>query len=127
MLASLVVNIATIRVRPMSGATRHAHCYVASSTSSRTGTRSISQPLQFAHAAAEELLTWLGFTHVQRNPDETVTSATPSEVPGFILTRDADMHGRCIALVGKGKPSQASGTQVNVDVQLLRATASATS
>ncbi|MEW2120418.1 thermonuclease family protein [Streptomyces sp. NPDC005474] len=81
------------------------------------------QPLQFAHAAAEELLTWLGFTGVKRKPDETVTAATPAEVPGFILTRSADHFGRCVALVGKGQPPGQSGTQISVDVPLLRTTA----
>ncbi|MFE7191382.1 nuclease [Kitasatospora sp. NPDC057541] len=43
--------------------------------------------------------------------------------PGFILTRDADQFGRCIALVGKGQGPADSGTDVNVDVPLLRTTA----
>ncbi|MCY0929455.1 thermonuclease family protein [Streptomyces sp. H27-H1] len=79
------------------------------------------QPLQFAHAARNELLAWLGFTGVQHN-DETVTAATPAQVPGFILTRGAERFGRCVALVGKGAPPAASGTQVVVDVPLLRTT-----
>jgi len=52
-----------------------------------------------AHAAAAELLTWLEFTNVVRGQDETVTSSTPDTVPGFILTRLADLYGRCIAVV----------------------------
>ncbi|MEU3782870.1 thermonuclease family protein [Streptomyces sp900129855] len=83
----------------------------------------VHQPLEFAHAASAELLKWLGFKKVQRDPDETVTAATPDEVPGFILTRGADLYGRCIALVGKGKAPKASGSWINVDVALLRKTA----
>ncbi|MBL1097677.1 nuclease [Streptomyces coffeae] len=82
----------------------------------------VHQPLPFAHAAADELLNWLGFTDVHRNPDETVT-ATPDSVPGFILTRGADIHNRCVALVGRGAPPAASGYEINVGVPLLRKTA----
>ncbi|WBO68813.1 hypothetical protein [Streptomyces camelliae] len=60
---------------------------------------------------------------MQRDQDETVTAATPDQVPGFILTRGADLYGRCIALVGKGKAPKASGSWINVDVALLRKTA----
>jgi hypothetical protein len=83
----------------------------------------VHQPLEFAHKAADELLRWLGFTDVQRTPNETVTAATPESVPGFILTRGADSHGRCVALVGRGEPPGASGTEIGVDVPLLRTTA----
>ncbi|MER6346298.1 thermonuclease family protein [Streptomyces sp. NPDC001595] len=80
------------------------------------------QPPQFAHAARDELLTWLGFTDVQRLPNETVTATTPETVPGFVLTRGADVHGRCIALAGRGQPPGASGLEMDVDVPLLRTT-----
>ncbi|MFF4361182.1 thermonuclease family protein [Streptomyces sp. NPDC001604] len=81
------------------------------------------QPLQQAHAAAAELLKWLGFTNVQREPDETVTASTPASTPGYILTRGADMYGRVIALVGKGNPPGTSGTDISVGVPLLKQTA----
>jgi endonuclease YncB( thermonuclease family) len=81
------------------------------------------QPLQHAHAAANELLDWLGFSDVQRKPDETVTASTPASTPGYILTRGADLYGRVIALVGKGGPPGTSGTEISVDVPLLKKTA----
>ncbi|WP_128378156.1 thermonuclease family protein [Streptomyces cavernae] len=83
----------------------------------------VHQPLPHGHAAAAELLDWLGFTDVRREPDETVTGATPSSRRGFVLTRGADVHGRCVALVGRGNPPGASGTEIPVDVSLLRQTA----
>ncbi|MFF4492247.1 thermonuclease family protein [Streptomyces sp. NPDC001544] len=83
----------------------------------------VHQPLEFAHAASAELLKWLGFKKVQRDQDETVTAATPDQVPGYILTRGADLHGRCVALVGKGRSPKPSASWVNVDVPLLRKTA----
>jgi endonuclease YncB( thermonuclease family) len=65
------------------------------------------QPLSLAHAAATELLDWLGFSNVGRAQDETVTSSTPATVAGYILTRSADLYGRCIAVVGRGAPPNA--------------------
>ncbi|MEV0905452.1 thermonuclease family protein [Streptomyces hokutonensis] len=81
------------------------------------------QPLPQAHAAAKELVKWLGFTNVKRKPDETVTASTPASTPGFILTGGADLYGRVIALVGKGTPPGTSGTDITVDVPLLKKTA----
>ncbi|MFF7992553.1 thermonuclease family protein [Kitasatospora xanthocidica] len=81
------------------------------------------QPLTPGHAAGDELLRFLGFTAFQRDAGETITDSTPTDTPGFILTRGADQFGRCIALVGSGNGPAASGTQVAVDVPLLRTTA----
>ena len=41
----------------------------------------------------------------------------------FILTRSADLYGRCIAFVGRGQAPDPSGTAVFVDVPILRDTA----
>ncbi|MFF7468978.1 nuclease [Streptomyces sp. NPDC008092] len=81
------------------------------------------QPLQFGHAAAAELLTWLGFNDVQRKPDESVIASTPETTPGYILTGGGDIHNRAVAFVGRGAPPAASGTAVTVDASLLRQTA----
>jgi hypothetical protein len=76
-----------------------------------------------AHAAAEELLTWLGFTDVDRAQDETVTQSTPDSAAGYILTRSADLYGRCITLIGRDPAPRASGSPLFVDVDVLRTTA----
>ena len=81
------------------------------------------QPLDLAHAAAEELLTWLGFTNVVRGQNETITSSTPATVAGHIFTRSADVYGRCVALVGRGSAPAASGSDFFVDVDVLTTTA----
>ncbi|WP_373559224.1 nuclease [Streptomyces sp. SA15] len=88
---------------------------------SRSGPE-VSQPPFFAHAARDELLSWLGFTDVQRAPDETVTAATPESTPGWILARSADIGGRCIAMAGRGTPPGNSGTDTMLDVTRLRTT-----
>ncbi|MEV0077409.1 hypothetical protein AB0H58_13460 [Nocardia neocaledoniensis] len=87
----------------------------------RHGTRT-HQPLPLAHAAAAELLAWLGFTGVVRNEAETVTATDQDTVPGFVLTRGADLHGRCVAFAGRGAAPQESGSEMFVDVALLRLT-----
>src|SRR4051812_43195218 len=80
------------------------------------------QPLELAHAAAAELLDWLGFRGIQRK-GETVSAVEADDRPGFVLTRGADLYGRCVALIGRGDAPAASGEQLRVDVALLRATA----
>jgi endonuclease YncB( thermonuclease family) len=88
---------------------------------SRTGP-TVHQPLTHAHAARDALLTWVGFTSVTRNPDETVTASTPAAVPGFIVTRGVDPGRRCIAFAGRGAPPAASGTSVFMDTAMLENT-----
>jgi endonuclease YncB( thermonuclease family) len=83
------------------------------------GGHRLHQPLTLAHAAAAELLEWIGFTGVTRT-GETVTSVDADDRPGFILTRGADLYGRCVALAGRG---DAPGTgALFVDAALLRTT-----
>jgi hypothetical protein len=63
------------------------------------------------------------FTDVVRAQDETVTSSTPGTVAGYILTRAADLYGRCISLVGRGDRPTDDGSSIFVDVDALRTTA----
>lgn len=62
----------------------------------------LHQPRRFARPAADLLLTLLGFTDVQRAANETVTGATPVSTPGYIVTRNADKYGRCVAFAFAG-------------------------
>ncbi|GAB2765844.1 nuclease [Streptomyces bullii] len=84
----------------------------------------LHQPAPFAGKAADELLTWLGFETVRRDANGIVTECTPEVRPGYILTRSADVNGRCVALAGRGADAPGnSGTSVHVDVTELRRTA----
>jgi hypothetical protein len=85
------------------------------------GTR-VHQPPVLAHQAAAELLRRLGFRDVQRDV-EKVVAAEPAHLPGYLLTRTADLYGRCVALIGRGDAPAPSGTQVRVNVAMLRRTA----
>lgn len=80
------------------------------------------QPLEFAHEARDELLRWLGFKNVQRT-NEKVTAAEPEQLPGFLLTQGADLYGRSVAFAGRGDSPADSGTDIRVNVALLRRTA----
>jgi endonuclease YncB( thermonuclease family) len=86
-----------------------------------TGGHTLHQPLELGHAAAAELLDWLGFTGVVRE-GEKVTAVADDGQPGFILTRGADQYGRCVALIGRGDPPVASGKTLHVGLDLLRET-----
>ncbi|MBP2330932.1 endonuclease YncB(thermonuclease family) [Kibdelosporangium banguiense] len=82
------------------------------------------QPPRFANAAAGELLDFLGFNEVLRSErDGTVTACEPLQVPGFVLTRTADVHGRCVAFAGRGPAPGRSGTRIHVDVSMVQRTA----
>lgn len=77
------------------------------------------QPLPLAHAAADRLLALLGFGDVKRDR-ETVTSATPDETPGHILTRFADKYGRPVAFAYAGRSEETDLAQVRVTTDTLR-------
>ncbi|HYZ81652.1 MAG TPA: hypothetical protein VE571_10305 [Solirubrobacteraceae bacterium] len=85
------------------------------------GGHTLHQPLGLAHGAGAELLQWLGFRGVVRE-GEKITAVDSDGKPGFILTRGADLYGRCVALIGRGNAPVASGHMVNVGLPLLRKT-----
>ena len=76
------------------------------------------QPLALAHAAAATLLQRLGFTDVQRD-GERVTSSTPEQTEGYILTRFADKYGRAVSFAYAGPSDHEDLSSVFVDEQLL--------
>jgi endonuclease YncB( thermonuclease family) len=82
----------------------------------------LHQPIELGHEARDELARWLGFRGVQRD-GETVTTAEPEQLPGYLLTRGADLYGRCVALVGRGQAPAGSGARAMVRVGDLRRTA----
>lgn len=86
------------------------------------GGHPLHQPLGLAHDAAVELLNWLAFEDVVRDK-EKITSVRADDRPGFILTRTADIYGRCVALIGRGDPPAPSGASTNVSVAVVRQTA----
>lgn len=81
------------------------------------------QPLEFAHGAANELLKFLGFKKITRGNREIVTASQPEEVPGFILTRFADVYGRSIAFAFKGDAEVEDGSDIFLDKSLLKKSA----
>jgi endonuclease YncB( thermonuclease family) len=83
------------------------------------GAHTHHQPTELAHAAGDRLLALLGFSDVERD-GETVTSATPDETPGYILTRFADKYGRPVSLAFAGEADQADLSAVYVTIDLLR-------
>jgi endonuclease YncB( thermonuclease family) len=82
----------------------------------------LHQPLDLAHAASAELLSWLGHDGVERRGEKVVTAASDDR-PAYVLTRSADKYGRCVALLGRGKAPGLSGRPIYTDVDTVRATA----
>ncbi|MFD6494937.1 nuclease [Streptomyces sp. NPDC060188] len=84
----------------------------------------LHQPAPFAGQAAEALLGWLGFEEVERAASGIMKRSVPESVPGYVLTRSADVHGRCVAFAGRGADAPgASGELLTVGVEHLRQTA----
>lgn len=78
------------------------------------------QPVALGGGAADALLALLGFTDVQRNDRNLVTSASPAETTGYILTRFADKYGRAVALAYAGRRRGGTGKPVYVEVAELK-------
>lgn len=81
------------------------------------------QPADLGDDAASALLTLLGFTSVVRDSDGTVTSSTPEEAPGYVLTRSADKYGRVVSFAYRGSRRVRADNQVWLDVTALKSSA----
>jgi endonuclease YncB( thermonuclease family) len=81
------------------------------------------QPAALGNGAASALLELLGFTDVQRDDRNIVTSSTPTETPGYILTRFADKYGRAVALAYPGSRRGGTSKPVYVEVAELKRSA----
>lgn len=81
-----------------------------------TGLSNLHQPTVLAHAAASELLRFLGFSGVQRGPNERITAVKPEATCGFMLSRFADKYGRATAIAFKGSHPAEDGSLVTLDV-----------
>lgn len=79
------------------------------------------QNLQWAEAARDALIQEAGFGHVTfwndlPNKVETVEN---NPVPGYILARELDVHGRIIAFVYPGQTSMVDGAWIFLDAAML--------
>jgi endonuclease YncB( thermonuclease family) len=79
------------------------------------------QPAALGNGAAAALLELLGFRNVVRDERGYVTSATPEQTPGYILTRFADKYGRAVATVFTGgrRGRAVDGGSIYLDVDEL--------
>lgn len=90
-----------------------------------SGGGSLRQPAEFADAAAARLLEVLGFKKVRRDDHQTVTSATPAETPGYILTQFADRYGRCVSFAFAGAAPAADLSSFHLTPEHVRTSANA--
>ncbi|MBO0826837.1 MAG: hypothetical protein J2P24_03565 [Streptosporangiales bacterium] len=85
--------------------------------------RTWHQPSQLGEKASAALLGHLGFTAVARDADGVVTSSTPEETPGYVLTRFADKYGRVVSFAFRGSRRARADNQAWLDVTALKASA----
>lgn len=80
------------------------------------------QPTELGDGASAALLDLLGFTDVARDDRGYVTSATPDQTRGHILTRFADTYGRAVAMAYPGgrRGRATDGSSIYLDVPELR-------
>jgi len=80
------------------------------------------QPTELGEGASAALLDLLGFTDVAGDDRGYVTSATPAQTRGYILTRLADSYGRAVAMAYPGgrRGRATDGSSVYLDVPELR-------
>lgn len=79
------------------------------------------QPKSLADAATDSMLSAAGYSSVTWGPTHgKVTGASPQTVKGFILARKTEMYGRPVSFVFAGSHRRPTGSEVFLDVKLLR-------
>ena len=76
------------------------------------------QPRECGDGAAARLLDLLGFRDVERNERGIVTSSTPDERPGYLLTRFADVYGRAVSLIYSGARRGRTGADGSAHIEV---------
>jgi endonuclease YncB( thermonuclease family) len=86
-----------------------------------SGGQAWEQNPAFSNGAGDALLGLLGFSDVVRDDRKYVTSATPDQVPGYILTQFADKYGRAVAMAFAGQRTDEAedGARVYLDIDEL--------
>ncbi len=84
------------------------------------------QPRPLADEARDFLTGRLGMNPVPYSPPELVRVKPPvpagkDRIPGFILSRSLEVHGRPVSFAFAGAPVAPNGTSMNLDARLLRA------
>lgn len=88
----------------------------------RGGRVSWRQAGDLCAAASASLLTALGFRRIEQDDTGVVLSSVPEQVPGYVLSRFADAHGRLVgfAFPGRRRGRPADGKPIHLDVKGVR-------
>ncbi len=78
------------------------------------------QPPALAGAARDRLLELLGITGVVLAPNGSTIAAAADGTPGFILSREVELHGRPVAFAFAGEPPDGNSADIFLDEALLR-------
>lgn len=85
-----------------------------------SGGGTFHQPLELAHAAADNLLEFTGIQGVEWGPTHSTVIDAQDGTPGYILARTVEKYGRPVAFVYAGAASEDDGAEVRLDVARLR-------
>lgn len=78
------------------------------------------QPTEYAFAAREALLSKLGIKDVEWNDKKSKVLSANDGTKGYILARVVESHRRPVAFVFSGDPGENDGSEVNLDIKLLK-------
>ena len=106
------------RVRP--NRKKHVQVRVEGIDSLETHYKSSHQPLGLAHQATDELLRYLNIRNVTWGPSHSRVTAARDGTRGYILARNTGPYGRPICFVFTGSTSKRDGSDVFLDVALVR-------
>jgi endonuclease YncB( thermonuclease family) len=110
---------------PQRNGSGHARLRLEAIDTLETRYQNTHQPLALAKKALDHLLTQLGITGVQWNPQGTMITAANDGVEGYILSRQVEKNRRPVAFAFAGLPPAADGTAVFVDTARVLQSANA--
>jgi len=95
-------------------ARKHAQLRIEAIDTLETHYKGEHQPLKFARAAMEFLLSGLGITNVQFSASGLRVTAANDGTPGYILSRTTEGKRRPVAFVFAGSTSEPDGSALNL-------------
>lgn len=78
------------------------------------------QPTQWAHAARDRLLDFVGIRNVVWDANQTTVVSADDGTRGWILSRQKEKYGRPVAFLFAGETAEQDGSQIMLQTDLLK-------
>jgi endonuclease YncB( thermonuclease family) len=78
------------------------------------------QPTQWAHAARDRLLDFVGIRNVVWDANQATVVSANDGTRGWILSRQKEKYGRPVAFLFAGESAEPDGSQIMLQIDLLR-------